>query len=131
LAHAIPARLSAADGRRFGVQVGLAFVVLATIAWWRGRTGIAPWLGGIGGVLTLAGLLIPGSLGPVYRAWMGLAVLLSKVTTPIFMGVIYFVVITPIGLVMRAIGRSPLPRGGNWHERSAEPPDRLRMERQF
>jgi len=113
------------------VQVGLAFMAIAALAWWRGSTGAAPWLGGAGGALVLAGLLIPGSLGPVYRAWMGLAVLLSKVTTPIFMGVIYFVVITPIGLVMRAIGSSPLPKGGRWHDRSAQPPDRLRMERQF
>lgn len=93
--------------------------------------GLVPWLGGAGGLLLLAGLAIPGSLGPLYRAWMGLALLLSKVTTPIFMGVIYFLVITPMGLFMRMIGRSPLPKGGKWHSRLAGPPDPLRMERQF
>jgi hypothetical protein len=60
---------------------------------------------------------------------MGLAGVLSKVTTPIFMGVVYFLVITPIGLLLRAMGRSPLPVGGQWHARDAA--DRRRMERQF
>ena len=131
MAHAIPARLSPAEGRKFGVQVGIAFLVLAAFAWWRGRTGVSCSLGGVGGALLLAGLVVPGLLGPVHRAWMGLAVLLSKVTTPIFMGIVYFVVITPIGLMMRAVGRAPLADGGQWHTRDATAPDRRRMERQF
>ena len=40
---------------------------------------------------------------------MGLAHAISKVTTPIFMGVVYFVVITPIGFIRRrAFGSNPL-----------------------
>jgi ABC-type uncharacterized transport system permease subunit len=58
----------------------------------------------------IAGTLVPGQLGPVHRAWMWLALQLSKVTTPIFMGVIYYVIITPVGLLLRAVGRNPLPR---------------------
>ncbi len=61
---------------------------------------------------------MPGRLGPVYRRWMGLAMLLSKVTTPIFMGIVYFFVVTPIGLLLRLMGRRPLarpsPTGSLW-----------------
>jgi len=56
----------------------------------------------------LAGLVIPGQLGPVNRAWMGLAEAISKVTTPIFMGVVYFLIITPVGVIMRLFGRNPI-----------------------
>jgi hypothetical protein len=53
--------------------------------------------GVISGLLLLAGILIPTWLGPVYRGWMGFALLLSKVTTPIFMGITFFLVMAPIG----------------------------------
>ena len=47
------------------------------------------------------------SLGPVERAWMGLAGIISKVTTPIFMSVVYFVVLTPVGLLRRCSPEAP------------------------
>ena len=56
----------------------------------------------------LGGLLLPGKLGPVYRAWMGFAHALSKITTPIFMGIVYFLVITPIAAIRRTLGGNPL-----------------------
>jgi hypothetical protein len=135
LAKGIPARLSPAEGRKFGLTVGGAFLVITAILWWRGKHGAVPYVGGLGAALILAGLLVPTALGPVNRAWMGLAHLLSKVTTPIFMGVVYFVVLTPISFAMRLVGRNPMvhpPQGaGFWFERGSEKPEPSRMERQF
>ena len=108
LAERIPARLTPAEGRKFGLTVGLAFSVLAGLSWWRGHDTAPLVLGALGGTLILAGIVIPGHLGPVYRAWMRFGLLLSKVTTPIFMGLVYFVVLTPMGLLMRLLGRNPL-----------------------
>jgi hypothetical protein len=112
LAEGIPARLTPwtpKEGRSFAFPVGTAFLVLAAIAFWRHPQGI-PWkvLAGLGGALWVAGVVAPGQLGPVYRAWMGFAHALSKVTTPIFMGVVFYLVMTPIGLLMRLIGRRPM-----------------------
>ena len=105
----IPARLSARQGRKFGFTVGIAFLVLAALLhWWRHRETAALIFAAIGTALVLAALVAPTALGPVEKAWMGLAHVLSKVTTPIFMGVVYFVVVTPIGLLMRVVGRRPL-----------------------
>lgn len=112
LAERIPARLTPREGRKFGVTVGLAFGVFAAISYWRGHETAPMVLGVLGGVLLLAGLATPGHLGPVYRAWMGLALLLSKVTTPVFMGLIYFLVLTPTSIVMRLLGRNPLVQKG-------------------
>lgn len=86
----------------------------------------------LGGGLVLAGLLIPTTLGPVQRAWMGLAHLISKVTTPIFLGLVYFIAIMPIGLLMRLFGKNPLrhqpEEGSLWLSRPAE---RGTMSNQF
>ena len=80
-------------------------------------------LGVLGGGLLLAGLIVPGKLDPVYRAWMGFAHALSRVTTPILMSIVYFLVITPIALFMRGFGYDPLrqrvERGGRWRTRDA------------
>ena len=108
MAAGIPARLTSAQGRRFGLTVGGAFLVFAAIAWWRGHGTSTSVLGALGGVLVLAGLVIPTLLGPVERAWMKLAHLISKVTTPIVMGVMYLLVLTPVGLLRRTFGGNPM-----------------------
>ena len=57
LATGIPARLSPAEGRKFGLTVGVAFLVIAARALVAGpRTGAVPYVGGLGTVLVLAGL---------------------------------------------------------------------------
>lgn len=105
--------MSPAAGRKFAFTVGAAFLVLGAILWWRGAQTVAPALAGLGAVLGLLGVAIPERLGPLERAWMGLAHLISKVTTPIFMGVVFFLVITPIALLMRLFGKAPMrPRHG-------------------
>jgi hypothetical protein len=126
--------LSAAEGRRFGLQVGAAFLVLAALLAWRGRETVASVLGVLGGALILAGLALPAHLGGVYSAWMGLATVLSKVTTPVFMGVVYFLVLTPIALIRRAMGNHPLRHAapdGSYLVRRSAGDRRSDLQRQF
>jgi hypothetical protein len=108
MAARVPARLTAAQGRQFGLTVGGAFLVFAGIAWWRGHPTTTMVLGSLGGVLAVAGLVVPTLLGPVERAWMALAHAISKVTTPIVMGVMYLLVLTPIGILRRMAGGNPM-----------------------
>lgn len=112
MAHRIPARLSPAEGRKFALTVGAAFVALAGFTWWRGHERFATVAGALGAAFLLAGLLAPGQLGLIYRGWMAFGLALSKITTPIFMGIVYFVVITPIGILRRVIGRNTLVASG-------------------
>lgn len=122
MAQGIPARLSRAELRRFGLVVGTGFGLIGGLFWLKhhGTPAIVAW--GVGGVLLLGGIAVPDLLGPIYRAWMGLAKVLSKFTTPIVMGVIYFVVLTPVGLIARAFGHRPLRRARGasfWIDRPA------------
>ncbi len=133
MAHPIPARLTSAEGRKFALTVGAAFAVLGGILWWRGLARAAVVLWTIAGVLILAGLIVPAQLSPVYRAWMGLALLISKVTTPIFLGIVYYLVFTPFGVVRRALGKNSLDRDPSassfWMPRDGG--GRSDLERQF
>jgi hypothetical protein len=125
--------LTRAEGRKFGLSVGLAFCALAALVWWRGHLPLARGFGGVGILLVLSGVLIPGRLDLVHRIWMGLAHAISKVTTPIFMSLVYFVTIMPMGFLRRNIGRHPLRHKAHddsyWVTRSSESTSSL--ERQF
>ncbi len=110
--------MTAAEGRKFAFTVGAAFLVLGGVSWWRSGGNLALALLTIGTLLILSGLVAPTRLGGLYRAWMGLALLISRVTTPIIMALLFFGVILPVGLVMRLLGRNPLrheaPEGSFW-----------------
>ena len=130
----IPARLSPQEGRRFGLLVGGAFLLFGFISHWRGHDIAPRVLWALGGFLVAGGLAVPGLLGPVYRGWMGLAHALSKVTTPIFMGLIYFVVLTPVGAIRRLFGHNTLVRDKGstfWITREAGTGRHSDLERQF
>ncbi len=137
MAHPVPARLSgaqaAAAGRKFGLTVGGAFAVLSVIGRLRHHPITFVVLGSLGVALIVAALVIPAHLGPVERAWMGLAHAISKVTTPIFMAVVYFIILTPVGFLRRRVAGNALVhrdgKTGYWLDRSKVPEGSL--ERQF
>jgi len=110
LARRDRARLTASEGRRFAFAVGAAFAALGALLLWRGHERFAAALLFTSGLLFAAGLLIPTRLGPVERAWMGVAYAISRVTTPVFMSITYFLVLMPVGLLRRAVTRNPLRR---------------------
>jgi len=142
MAGRAPARLTAERGapasprelRSFALTVGVAFVALGALLYW--RVGLAPAviLGAVGVALVAFGLIAPERLGLVHRAWMALGLAISRVTTPIFMGIVYFGVLTPIALAMWVVGRRPLARSRGaatyWVDR---PPSERRsdLRRQF
>jgi hypothetical protein len=132
LAHRIPARLTAAEGRKFAFPVGGAFLVLSGITAWRDHAVISIIFAVVAGLLVVAGAVAPARLGPVYHAWMRLAELISRVTTPVFMGVLYFLVIMPVGVVRRRFGKNPLVHAPTsdsyWISRTHQQSD---LKRQF
>jgi hypothetical protein len=138
LAHGIPAGLSDTGpvavraGRKFSFTVGAAFIVLAGVATWRDHPTLATVLATLGGTLALGGVVIPARMRAVERVWMKFALLLSKVTTPVFMGIVYFLIIAPTGFLRRTLARSPMrPRAAGdsfWVASDPAPRDRLRRQ---
>jgi len=133
MAATVSAGLTPRAGRRFAFSVGIAFLVLAGLSRWGGREAAPLVLGAAGAALLLAGTFAPGRLGPVYRAWMAVGRGLSKVTTPILLSIVYFLVLTPARLVLRAFGHQPLRQpareGSYWSP--VESGGRSDLENQF
>jgi hypothetical protein len=125
----------AAEARAFAFAVGGALVVIASFLWLRGLARAPMVLGATGALLLLGGILIPAQLTPLARGWAAFGLLLSRFTTPLVLGIIYFLVITPIGLFRRALGRNALDRDRSadsfWVPVQKRADPRRALERQF
>ena len=99
--------------RSFGYVVGGVLVGVAVFILW--RRGWEPGtvvyvLGGIGGALMVLGLVLPVILRPIYRVWMGLAFVLGFIMTRVLLTLVFYLVVTPIGLLLRLFGKDPMQR---------------------
>ncbi len=97
--------------REFGLIVGGVFVLLS--GWWIYRSkfhSVVPITLPLGAVLVLLGLVFPRALVLLNKAWMALAEALSFVSTRIILAFVFFVIMTPIGVVKRLFGWDPLHR---------------------
>lgn len=108
--HPIP-ELDAAGLRQFALTTaGILVVLFGLLLPWLVGTGWPWWPWVIAVVLALWGLAAPRSLRPVYRGWMRLGLLLSRITTPLILGLVYFLLFVPTGLLMRLLGKDPMQR---------------------
>jgi hypothetical protein len=119
--------------REFGVIVG--GVLLALRLWWfyRGKFEIAGVvLTFIGSALVLLGAFAPRLLVIPRKLWMKLAEGMSYVSSRIILFVVFFLVLTPIGVVKRAMGWDPLQRRAGSRDSFWEPyPERQKNTRHY
>ncbi len=116
--------------------MGIPLALLAGVGVWRGHTILPAVLGGAAVALGVLALLAPRLLGPVHKLWMKIADALAWFNTRVLLGVVYYLVMTPTGVVMRLVGRDPMDRQlrdrpSYWVERKPQPDPRLSMERRF
>lgn len=98
--------------RKFGLLVGAFFAAWAAYRMYRrGGAPLAYGVGGAGTILLLLGAVAPRVLALPYASWMRLGTLLGWVNTRVLLGVMFFVVVTPIAILGRLFGHDPLDRG--------------------
>ena len=122
--------------REFGLTTGAATVVIfglffpwvLDVAWpaW-------PWM--IAAAFWSLALVQPLWLRRIYRAWMHFGLLASRVMTPLVLGIVFFVMISPIAIVRRFMGsdpmqRTPDPNQDSYRVQSIKSP-REKLERPF
>ncbi|HUU23112.1 MAG TPA: SxtJ family membrane protein [Phycisphaerae bacterium] len=122
--------------RRFGLTVLVGTGACGAFLWfWSGAATAALVVWGVGAALGLPGLTGTRVALPGYRLWMGLAFVLGSVMGRVLLGLLWFGLITPMGLAMRLFGRDRLElRRKNaaslWRD-LPPPDDPVRHERQF
>ena len=119
--------------RDFGLIVGGVFVLLS--AWWfyRGKFSTVREITlPLGALLVILGLVFPRALFWPNKAWMTLAAVLSFVSTRIILAFVFFVIVSPIGLIKRMLGWDPLNRRAGASDTYWKPyPERQRNPRHY
>ena len=125
------------QNRTFGLVFTGIFFLLAVYNW---LTDSAPIylrvFGGLAIIFLLATLIAPAILAPLNRAWYQLGLLLGRVVSPLVLGLLFFVLITPVALFTRLIGRDALRIkkqhvNSYWIERSPPGPNPESFKDQF
>jgi hypothetical protein len=122
--------------RNFGFLFSVVAIALAAFRYYKGGNS---WVWFVGGSVffLLAGLFLKPVLRPVYVVWMKFAFILGWLNTRLLLGVFFYLVVSPVGVVMRLVGRDPLTRkidrsqSSYWMKRDPRPFNAKRYEHLF
>lgn len=122
--------------RQFGITMGIVLALLGGLLLWREKDYYFYFL-----ILSIAfffiGLALPVILKPAHKIWMTLAILMSWVVTRVIMITLFYLVVTPIGLLTRLCGKDFLDTkfkknvNSYWIPRKEIKSERSNYERQF
>jgi hypothetical protein len=129
-------KVEGSSDRSFGWVFTAVFVLIGA---WPLLHSNAPrwWAVGIAAAFALVTLLKPTLLSGLNRLWLKFGLLLGKIVSPIALGVLFYLVFTPTGLLMRLFGKDPLrlklDRAGDsyWIRREPPGPPPKSMTNQF
>jgi hypothetical protein len=95
------------SNRALGVVFAAVFAIIGAFPV---LFGGAPrwWSLAVAAVFALIAFLAPALLGPLNRLWTRFGLLLHRIVSPLVLGFMFFLVVTPIALLMRALGKDPL-----------------------
>jgi len=120
--------VAGSSNRSFGIVFAVVFAIIGLLPF---LSGHAPrvWSLIVGAAFLVVALQLPAVLAPLNRLWGRLGLLLHKVTSPIVLGFLFYIVMTPMGFMMRLFGKDPLrlrrdpDAGSYWIDRKpAGPP---------
>ena len=128
--------IEAGSERTFGIVFFAVFAIMGLYPLLNGGEARI-WALFIAGAFLLAALVAPRILRPLNRLWSRFGLLLHKVVSPVIMGLLFFVVVTPTALIMRLAGKDPLrlrfdPEARTyWIDRQPPGPEPKTMRNQF
>ena len=117
--------------RSVGISVGSVLLLIAAVLVWRTRITAAEITGGIGAVLLILGLTAPTLLKWPSAVWWKFAMVLGYVNARVILTIAFLLVLTPMGLLWRMIGRDPLRRRRQNFEGWSTYPPRYRDRNHF
>jgi len=90
--------------RKFGLTMGIFLGLLGGLSWWRANDYYS-YLFIFSIAFLLFGLAVPMLLKPIHKIWMTLAILMGWLMTRVILSVLFYLVVTPVGLLARLLGK--------------------------
>lgn len=124
------------SNRKFGAVIAAALGLLALHALWNDHSTRTAVFAGLSTLFILAAIAVPTLLAPLNRLWMAFGLLLGKIVSPVVLGLIFLVLITPVALATRLFGRDILRMKKRrvpsyWVERDPAGPEPASFQHQF
>jgi len=91
--------------RNFGLLVGGVFSVIGLWPMLVRGQALRGWAAVVGLLLVVGGAFVPRVLSPFYRVWMGIGHVLGWVNTRVLLGILFYGMLTPIGMALRYMGK--------------------------
>ena len=103
----IKSKIKTSSNRNFGF---VFFIVFLILGFWPITNGeeIRIWLVAISLIFLILGIMKSKLLTPLNQLWFKFGMILGAIVAPIIMGAVFFLVVTPIGIVMRLMGKDLL-----------------------
>ena len=126
--------------RSFGIVFATVFTIIAILPIFNldsNEATVRIWALIFAVLLAIITFVRPQLLSPFNKIWFRFGLLLHKIINPLVMGLMFFVVISPIGLLMRALGKTPINKkfdqniNSYWIIREPPGPAPETMKRQF
>ena len=92
------------DLRKFGITMGFILLIIAGLLFWKENESFHVFLT-IGIILCSLSIALPIILKPIFWIWMICAILIQWIITRIILSLIYYLIITPVGLIGRLLGK--------------------------
>jgi small-conductance mechanosensitive channel len=124
------------DLRKFGLTIGIAFLLLAVLLFFTEKSSFI-YFGSLGTLLIIIGLVIPQTLKPINKVWMSLSIVLGWIMTRVILTILFYLAITPIGYLAKLFRKDFLDmkiddsKESYWQKRVKKEFDPLDYERQF
>ena len=125
-----------ASNRATGLVFAAVFAIIALWPLWSSGA-VRAWALIAAAAITIVAIAIPRALGPLSRAWHGLGLIMHRVVSPVVMGLLFYLTVTPTGMLMRLFGKDPLrlrldaEAKSYWIERQPPGPAPETMRHQF
>lgn len=133
---AAPPTATPAQARKSTLVVAAIFALICGVQWYRGRLFAAEVTGALAALLFVVAVIPPAAMW-FFGRWMALAAILGYVNTRILLSLFFYLIMTPVGVVLRLTGHDGLERRSKerkatyWHTREHTKQSREGFERAF
>ena len=122
--------------KKTGLTVGVVLILIALLLWYLGKASFT-YFSITGGLFVILAIVAIPVLRPFHMLWMMLALLMGFVMSRVILTLLYYLVLTPIGLLAKIVGKKFMPIGFDknattyWEKRDLAAKQKIDYERQF
>lgn len=122
--------------KKTGLTVGVVLILISLLLWYLGKTSFV-YFSSIGGLFVILSFIAVTVLRPFHKLWMMLALLMGFVMSRVILTILFYLVLTPTGLIAKIFGKKFMPLGFDkrastyWEKKDTTSKKQIDYERQF